>query len=307
MLDVPPPDHHFPMPPERLERFAAALLTQLGQRLEGARVIGEGYVSTAYLLADGVTVARVPKFDGAVPDLELELGVLPVLEAAGLPLATPRDARALRDEQGLAAGLHHFVPGRSLKPHLEQLRSSGEWRDLAHDFGRFLSALHAIPIERFEGLGADRWSGLLGRWVEDARPALGERGSAWLDSRLARLDELARPDSVPDVFTHGDFWPSNILVDESGRIAGVIDLGLSVITDPAWDLRAFESLMGPAFLDAVLETYDCPLDEHAPERAKILLELDELGDVAYELTVMGRPGQSLEAVRRSIAEWDGAG
>ena len=305
MLDVPPPDHHFRMPLQRLERLEAALLAQRGERLDGARVIGDGYLSTAYLLADDITVARVPKFDGAVPDLEFELGVLPVLEAAELPFETPREARALRDEQGLAAALHRLVPGSSLKAHIEDLRASGAWRDLAHDFGRFLGALHSIPVERFEGLRADRWWQLADRWVTDARPALGERGSAWVDSRLARLDELARPDSVPDVFTHGDFWPSNVLVDESGALTGVIDFGLAAIGDPAWDLRAFEPLLGPDFLAAVLDAYDRPLDEHAAQRAKVLLDLDELGDVSYELTVMGRRGHSFEAVQRHIAEWDG--
>jgi aminoglycoside phosphotransferase (APT) family kinase protein len=182
VLDVPPPDHHFPMLRGRVDRFEAALLTQRGESLDGARVIGDGYLSTAYVLADGVTVARVPKFEGAVPDLEFELAVLPVLADARLSVETPRDVRSLRDDHGLVAALHRLVVCTPLKPRIEDLRSTGAWQGHAHDFGRFLTTLHSIPIERFEGLQPDRWWQLADRWVADARPALGERGNAWVDS-----------------------------------------------------------------------------------------------------------------------------
>ena len=58
----------------------------------------------------------------------------------------------------------------------------------------------------------------------------------------AELRELPRED--PDVMTHGDLIPGNLLV-EGGRLTGVIDVGGLGPADPALDLVAAWHLLDP--------------------------------------------------------------
>jgi hypothetical protein len=82
---------------ERRTRFHQALLALDGSGLNGASVLGDGWVTQAWLLADGETVARIPKYPWAEMDLAYEVGILQTIEHAGLPFETPRHARQVRD------------------------------------------------------------------------------------------------------------------------------------------------------------------------------------------------------------------
>src|SRR5690349_1144335 len=110
-----------PLPDGRRLRFHAALQAMDGMGPSGGRVLGDGYVSQAWLLADGHTVARIPKHAWAERDLAYDLAALPLLEAADLTLETPRDARPVIDADGLAGGLHRLVSGHSLAERMDAI------------------------------------------------------------------------------------------------------------------------------------------------------------------------------------------
>jgi len=61
-----------------------------------------------------------------------------------------------------------------------------------------------------------------------------EPGGGW--SQFARTE--------PDAWTHRDLMPGNLLA-ENGRLAGVIDVGMFTVSDPAMDLQPAWNLFDP--------------------------------------------------------------
>jgi aminoglycoside phosphotransferase (APT) family kinase protein len=106
----------------------------------------------------------------------------------------------------------------------------------AHDLGRFISQVRATPTRgrRFRGEGRggdlrahDEWMELCFRESEDLVDVARLR-AIW--ARLRRL-----PRESPDVMTHGDLTPGNVLVAD-GRLTGILDAGGLGAADPALDL-----------------------------------------------------------------------
>jgi aminoglycoside phosphotransferase (APT) family kinase protein len=303
-------DEQAPLPEERRLRFERALRARAGLSLEGAHVLGAGYATQAWLLADGETVARIPRSDWGAHSLERETALLPLLENAGLPARTPRGARGVRDAEGFTGALHRLVPGAELAERLGRIDARAS-AAIGHDLGQFLSALHAFPPGPWEPVGLDPWPKEFARWAEALGPHLAARERAWVETRLERLAELVPPDGAPEVLTHGDLWRHHILLDDDDRLAGVIDFGLAAPGDPAWDLRFLApgsnivSGLGPSFASALLEAYDRPLDAAALERAEVYSDLDQVGDAGFEVTILGAPGRFLADLRASIAHGGG--
>ncbi|WP_353507482.1 aminoglycoside phosphotransferase family protein [Intrasporangium sp.] len=68
---------------------------------------------------------------------------------------------------------------------------------------------------------------------------------AEVEALWSRLVRTAR-EGAPDVWTHGDLMPDNLLVQD-GRLSAVIDVGLSGPADPALDLQpAWNLLAAPS-------------------------------------------------------------
>jgi len=57
---------------------------------------------------------------------------------------------------------------------------------------------------------------------------------------------------------HGDLLDEHILVDDSGRVCGIIDWGDACISDPSQDFAALYTWLGEAFVRNVLEQYGGP-------------------------------------------------
>lgn len=114
----------------------------------------------------------------------------------------------------------------------------GDSDTFAHDLAEFIHGVHSIDTRgrtfRGEGRGGDL------RAHDAWMATCFDRSDRLLDvPRLRRMWELLRdlPPSGPDVMTHGDLIPGNVLVD-GGRLAGVIDVGGLGPADPALDLVA---------------------------------------------------------------------
>jgi aminoglycoside phosphotransferase (APT) family kinase protein len=107
----------------------------------------------------------------------------------------------------------------------------------ARDLAEFIRDVRAIGTggRTFRGHGRGGDLRTHDAWVETCL----ERGERLLDvPRLRRIwaDLRALPrDGTPDVMTHGDLIPGNVLVRD-GRLAGVLDVGGLGPADPALDL-----------------------------------------------------------------------
>jgi aminoglycoside phosphotransferase (APT) family kinase protein len=115
----------------------------------------------------------------------------------------------------------------------------------AEDLARFVLALRAEPTEG--RMFASSWrGGVLTSQDESVANGL-ERSRGMIDvDGLARLwaDLRTTPRTEPDVWTHRDLMPGNLLA-KNGRLAGVIDVGTFTVSDPAMDLQPAWNLLDP--------------------------------------------------------------
>ena len=57
-------------------------------------------------------------------------------------------------------------------------------------------------------------------------------------------------------FLHGDLWNENIIVNEEGRLAGLIDWEHSCVYDPHWEFRMIRRFIGWDGLEMLLYYYN---------------------------------------------------
>ncbi|GAA1587864.1 aminoglycoside phosphotransferase family protein [Kribbella hippodromi] len=113
----------------------------------------------------------------------------------------------------------------------------------AEDLARFVRALRAEPTEGRMFTGSWRGGALTSQdaWVAECLEK--SRGMIDVDG-LTRLwaDLRTTPRTEPDVWTHRDLMPGNLLVAD-GRLAAVIDVGGFAVADPAMDLQPAWNLL----------------------------------------------------------------
>lgn len=116
--------------------------------------------------------------------------------------------------------------------------SPGDSAVFARDLGGFLTALRAADTGGLTFAGAGRGGDL--RTHDGWMATCFARSGHLLDVPLLRAlwaDLRALPREGPDVMTHGDLIPGNVLV-AGDRLAGVLDVGGYGPADPALDLVA---------------------------------------------------------------------
>jgi aminoglycoside phosphotransferase (APT) family kinase protein len=221
------------------------LFPQLGAHSVVA--IEEGWDSLV-LDVDSEWIVRVPRREPVREILELEVRLLPEL-APALPVPIPRFEHVA---DGVRAVAYRKLEGEPVD--VSRARFGAE-------LGRFLSALHAFPVERARELGVaghDRgWHahydefahGLLGRvggMLGDDRPRAEEMISAY-------LDEPANFTFEPRLI-HADLAPEHVLA-RGEELTGVIDWSDTIIGDPGLDFAWALNRTPPDFGEAVLRTY----------------------------------------------------
>jgi len=150
----------------------------------------------------------------------------------------------------------------------------------AHDLAEFIRGVRAIDTRGRVFAGTGRGGDLRDHdaWLETCF----ERSEGLLDvprlRRLwARLRVLPRG-SAPDVMSHGDLIPGNVLVDR-GRLAGVLDVGGLGPADPALDLVAAWHLLEPGPRQVLRD--DLGPSELAWERGRAWAFVQAMGAVWY--------------------------
>ena len=213
--------------------------------LDGATLLGEGWGVIAYRVPDpagdwAVRVTRGAAFAAVTGDLEREVRLLPLLEAAGFP--TPRDARAIHKPPGigalagvtraqargtqadrerearpvapeLVAVAHRLIEGEPLtraRPGRGVRRAA-----LAAALGAFFTRLHAFPRAEARAAGVpelDLWADRYESMLADGRAALGPRSRAWLDATITQFLAAGGIRGAPLALVHGDIAPGHILI-----------------------------------------------------------------------------------------------
>lgn len=179
-------------------------------------------------------VARLPFIpgDGASVAVEAETlarvsGALPVPTPQVLAVGTPGDGYPF-DWCVLS-----WLPGEMPVP--ERL---AEAQGLVDDLVGFLHALQGMPAQ---GVRTAQRGGTLQPLDDAVRAAIAQLDGEYPGALLTRLwdDALAaRPWGAAPVWVHSDLLPSNLLVDEGGRLCGALDWASAGVGDPACELLA---------------------------------------------------------------------
>jgi aminoglycoside phosphotransferase (APT) family kinase protein len=234
---------------------------------------GNGWDNTAFLV-DDTFVFRFPRRRVAIPLLEREIALLPLL-VSHVPLVIPVPClvgvrttdypspfAAYRLIRGATAGSLILAP---------EVRAG-----LAAPLGAFLRALHAIDPAPFldRGLPFDE----LGRLDHEKRLALTRErlraheadgvAGRWL-RLLTWLEE--HPPVAPPAderrLVHGDLYARHVILDSDARPVGVIDWGDIHFGDPALDI-AIAFLLMPAQAHAAFRAAYGAIDERTWNAAR---------------------------------------
>lgn len=285
---------------------AALAATVPGTDAATATVIGEGWGSVAYRLPDptGDWVLRLarPRAPWALGDLEREVRLLPLLERQPFDNAVPRDARLLRDGHGRTLGaLHRLVPGTPLM-HAPMPRGRVRAALLA-DIGRALSVLHATPrtdAQRHGVREVDLWNDHYVAQIERALPLLPPGSRAWLAAKAETFERESGTSRAPRVLIHGDLSGDHLLVDERGRLAGLIDFGDAMVADPALDFAGILNGFRWDDLRVVLDHYQGEVDPGWLHRARFYIDVVPIYQVTDGAVAVG-PEEQRRGVRRLAA------
>jgi aminoglycoside phosphotransferase (APT) family kinase protein len=221
-------------------------------------------------------VFRFPRRRAALPGFRRELAVLPRL-APLLPLPVPVPGWVAVDDAvdpWPFAGAR-LLPGRELA---EAGLSDDARRAAAADLGSLLHVLHDPATREAVGLELPvdvNERGRPGTRAESTRRQLRELQAAgvWpgnpaVGRLLAEAEALGPPTGQP-VLVHGDLHVRHVLVDDAGRVAGVIDWGDVCLADPAVDLAVAYAAFTGAARRALLAEYG-PVDPERELRARAL-------------------------------------
>ena len=269
-------------------QLATALIESQCPALAPVRLhsIGAGWDNIAYLV-NGEWVFRFPRRTIAVGLLETEGRVLPAL-APRLPYPIPTPEWYGRPD---ASYKWPFLGYRRLEG---RVASDVDLTDdtraaLAAPLARFLRALHDVPLAEAQAWGVPRDAfGYLdpARLERLARPALADlvaRGilrdaAPWVEVLEAGLAVL--PLQTPLALVHGDFYSRHILVDDAGRMCGVIDFGDVHLDHPAVDLGVAWTVLPPRARAEFFALYG-EIDARTAAAARLRSLMSGLAQEAY--------------------------
>ncbi|HEU0301245.1 MAG TPA: phosphotransferase [Longimicrobium sp.] len=270
-------------------RLAAELIDAQFPALRPARAgfLGEGCDNRAFVV-NGAWVFRFPKRPDVERQLAIEARLLAALDqSAALPLSVPRVSFHGRPSAAypLRFGGYRLLPGVTAN-----LADPDELPlpRLAPVLGRFLSVLHAFPVDEAARCGVPEapMEGFVGEVGEEALENFGlvaelapEAADRW------RAFLTAGPAGVPAgrrVLVHNDLAAEHVLYDAAAEtLSGVIDWADAAIGDPSADLSGVLHWGGMPLLERVLQSYGGPVDEDTISCGRYLAACRGAGDVAF--------------------------
>ena len=237
-------DNQLTVPPEMVRELVGDQFPAW-RALPVRAIESQGTVNALFRLG-GELAARFPLQPADVDELRrvLEREAEAARELLGRTrFPTPRPVALGEPGHGypLPWSVQSWIPGEVATP--ENVADSAEF---AHDLAEFIRGVRAIDTRGRTFSGGGRGGDITAHdeWMETCF----EKSADLLD--VARLRQMwaefrELPRESPDVMTHGDLMPGNVLVAR-GRLAGVLDVGGLGPADPALDLVAAWHLLDTA-------------------------------------------------------------
>jgi aminoglycoside phosphotransferase (APT) family kinase protein len=246
--------------------LVSALLREQFPELDAGsvRLLGEGWDNSVWLVEERWAF-RFPRREIAIPGVERELVVLPILgPLLSVPIPIPNFV-------GRPSELYRWpffgaplLPGRELA---DARLAANDRVSLGAQLGRFLRALHNADVDTALPIDPNRRADMPAR-VEVARGWLEELGIERDEAERLFEDALQLRPADGEVVVHGDLHVRHVLVDK-GALSGVIDWGDVCRADPCVDLTLVWSFLPDAGREAFLSEYG-PIDEERRLRARTL-------------------------------------
>lgn len=288
------------------ERLARQLISTHFPRLDVSelRPLGQGFDNTVWVTRDRVAF-RFPRRAIAVPGVERELSILPVL-ASRLPVRIP-------DAAYIAGPSEEFpwpwfgstlIEGRELA--VSGLDDASRIA-LAPQLAACLRELHDLRLPQTASLPVDPFgrTEIRGR-VQKTREAIESVAPMWrappaVAEILANAEALPAPAST--TLVHGDLHARHVLIDGDGRMAGVIDWGDICRADPSADLSLVWSDLPPEGRDAFTAVYG-EIDENRLLRARVIALFLGAALAAYarELGMAELESQMIAGLHRTLRD-----
>jgi aminoglycoside phosphotransferase (APT) family kinase protein len=222
----------------RVRRLLAAQHPDLAER--PLALVANGWDNVIWRLGDDLSV-RLPRRAAAAGLVAHEQRWLPELaDALPLPVPAPVRVGVPDDDYPFAWSVCPWIDGATALD-----RALGDAFAAAVGLGRFVAAMGApapddAPRNPFRGVPlADRSDRVEEQLAElSGRIDGGAVRAAW-DGALAAPEHEG-----PPCWVHGDLHPGNVVLDDDGALAGVIDFGDLCAGDPATDLAIGWMLLG---------------------------------------------------------------
>lgn len=246
--------------------------------------IGEGWDNVAYEV-NGELIVRFSKEPDparrtALLNREARL-LAAVADISPLPVPEPAFTAA---EQGCLAYVK--LPGVPLLD-IPWHQRSEHGTSIATALGELLTAMHAVPVDRWTDL-VDTDHHSPAEWRREAAetyPAVaGQVPPVHRRPVEAFLDGPPPPDGYTPVFSHNDLGIEHVLIDPvAWTVTGIIDWSDAAIVDPAYDFGLLYRDLGPVAFRVAIRRYRTDANDVAAlsERAVFYARCSVFEDLAY--------------------------
>jgi Ser/Thr protein kinase RdoA (MazF antagonist) len=254
--------------------------------LGSASLAGQGNMHHVVLFP-GVAAVRISKRPDAAAELPRRAKILRAVAAADLPFAVPSPLTPVTTFGERAAVAISWIDGEPLPEGTGDPAAFSLLLEALRDFevSPELKAVLHTPRRYADGLG---WADILSDEVIPRLP------SQWREDVRRRLDTLLALEEVPARLVHGDLGGSNVHFGYDGKLTGVLDWDLAILSDPAIDAALVATWHGWDLLRAAV-------DKETYQRAWAWNDAIEVGHLHAVFT--GKPLSRVAGFVASVVAW----